>query len=150
MTSMREKRRVFFNGQLRLAPSFTEQVPMREQHRLHGLFCSLPAIYPQPDNKAQVVEAYPIHIGAFRSHIHEVQNLVGPPYRTRTQANVVRLAVLAQSFGDDPTRVSVIDQPGIRADRLHGMCDFQHGRDCAQGFHHSTRASGLLTYKPIF
>jgi hypothetical protein len=36
--SMREKRRLTFNGQLRLAPSFTEQVPMREQHRLHGLF----------------------------------------------------------------------------------------------------------------
>jgi iron complex outermembrane receptor protein len=36
--SMREKRRLVFNTQLRLAPSFSEQVPLREAHRLHGLF----------------------------------------------------------------------------------------------------------------
>ena len=36
--SMREKRRLIFNAQYRTAPSFTEQVPLREQHRNHGLF----------------------------------------------------------------------------------------------------------------
>ena len=36
--SMREKRRLIFNGQYRTAPSFTEQVPIREAHRNHGLF----------------------------------------------------------------------------------------------------------------
>ncbi|HUR59417.1 MAG TPA: TonB-dependent receptor [Opitutaceae bacterium] len=35
--SMREKRRLVFNVQYRTAPSFTEQVPMREAHRNHGL-----------------------------------------------------------------------------------------------------------------
>ncbi len=36
--SMREKRRLVYNFQYRTAPSFTEQVPMREQHRNHALF----------------------------------------------------------------------------------------------------------------
>ncbi len=36
--SMREKRRLSYNFQYRTAPSFTEQVPMREQHRNHALF----------------------------------------------------------------------------------------------------------------
>ena len=36
--SMREKRRVSYNLQYRTAPSFTEQVPMRQQHRNHALF----------------------------------------------------------------------------------------------------------------
>ena len=36
--SMREKRRLSANFQYRTAPSFTEQIPMREQHRNHGLF----------------------------------------------------------------------------------------------------------------
>jgi TonB-dependent receptor len=36
--SMREKRRLFFSSQYRTAPWFTEQVPMREAHRNHGLF----------------------------------------------------------------------------------------------------------------
>jgi TonB-dependent receptor len=36
--SMREKRRVSYNFQYRTAPSFTEQVPMRQQHRNHALF----------------------------------------------------------------------------------------------------------------
>jgi iron complex outermembrane receptor protein len=36
--SMREKRRLSVNFQYRTAPSFTEQIPMREQHRSHGLF----------------------------------------------------------------------------------------------------------------
>lgn len=35
--SMREKRRLILNTQFRTAPSFTEQIPMREQHRNHGL-----------------------------------------------------------------------------------------------------------------
>ena len=36
--SMREKRRLIFNFQYRTAPWFTEQVPIREEHRNHGLF----------------------------------------------------------------------------------------------------------------
>jgi len=36
--SMSDKRRVSYNFQYRAAPSFTEQVPMREQHRNHALF----------------------------------------------------------------------------------------------------------------
>ncbi|MCX6951755.1 MAG: TonB-dependent receptor [Verrucomicrobia bacterium] len=36
--SMREKRRVVFNSQIRMAPWFTEQVPIREARRTHGLF----------------------------------------------------------------------------------------------------------------
>jgi iron complex outermembrane recepter protein len=36
--SMREKRRVTFNGQWRTAPYFSEQVPIREMRRNHGLF----------------------------------------------------------------------------------------------------------------
>ncbi|MDP3073976.1 MAG: TonB-dependent receptor [Opitutaceae bacterium] len=36
--SMREKRRLTLDAQYRTAPSFTEQVPLREQHRNHGLF----------------------------------------------------------------------------------------------------------------
>lgn len=35
--SMREKRRLIFNTQFRTAPNFTEQVPIRQQHRSHGL-----------------------------------------------------------------------------------------------------------------
>ena len=35
--SMREKRRLVYNLQYRTAPSFTEQVPMRQQHRNHAL-----------------------------------------------------------------------------------------------------------------
>ena len=35
--SMREKRRLIFNVQYRTAPEFTEQVPIREAHRNHGL-----------------------------------------------------------------------------------------------------------------
>lgn len=36
--SMAEKRRLTYNFSGRLAPSFTEQIPYREQHRLHPLF----------------------------------------------------------------------------------------------------------------
>ena len=36
--SMREKRRLIFNGQYRVAPPWTDQIPMREEHREHGLF----------------------------------------------------------------------------------------------------------------
>jgi TonB-dependent receptor len=36
--SMREKRRLTWNGQWRTAPYFTEQVPIREARRNHGLF----------------------------------------------------------------------------------------------------------------
>ena len=36
--SMREKRRLVFNAQWRMAPWFTEQVPIREARRNHGLF----------------------------------------------------------------------------------------------------------------
>jgi TonB-dependent receptor len=36
--SMREKRRLIFNTQYRTAPWFTEQIPLREEHRNHGLF----------------------------------------------------------------------------------------------------------------
>jgi TonB-dependent receptor len=36
--SMREKRRLVFNSQWRMAPWFTEQVPIREARRSHGLF----------------------------------------------------------------------------------------------------------------
>ena len=35
--SMREKRRITYTLSARLAPSFTEQIPIREQRRLHGL-----------------------------------------------------------------------------------------------------------------
>jgi iron complex outermembrane recepter protein len=35
--SMREKRRITYNFSARWAPPFTEQIPMREQHRLHPL-----------------------------------------------------------------------------------------------------------------
>ncbi len=35
--SMREKRRITYNLSARWAPPFTEQIPMREQHRLHPL-----------------------------------------------------------------------------------------------------------------
>ena len=35
--SMREKRRVTYTLSARIAPSFTEQIPLREQRRLHGL-----------------------------------------------------------------------------------------------------------------
>ncbi|WP_414662267.1 TonB-dependent receptor [Horticoccus sp. 23ND18S-11] len=36
--SMSDKRRVVFNSQVRMAPWFTEQVPIREARRTHGLF----------------------------------------------------------------------------------------------------------------
>jgi len=36
--SMREKRRITYTLTGRLAPSFTEQIPLREDRRLHGLF----------------------------------------------------------------------------------------------------------------
>ncbi len=36
--SMREKRRLIYNTSVRYAPSFTEQIPLREQHRAHPLF----------------------------------------------------------------------------------------------------------------
>lgn len=36
--NMREKRRVSYNFTARTAPSFTEQVPLREKRRTHGLF----------------------------------------------------------------------------------------------------------------
>lgn len=36
--SMKEKRRVSYNFTARMAPWFTEQVPIREQRRTHGLF----------------------------------------------------------------------------------------------------------------
>jgi TonB-dependent receptor len=35
---MREKRRVIYNTSVRYAPPFTEQIPLREQHRAHPLF----------------------------------------------------------------------------------------------------------------
>ncbi len=35
--SMREKRRLTYNFSARLAPSFTQQIPMREDHRIHPL-----------------------------------------------------------------------------------------------------------------
>ncbi len=35
--SMREKRRTTYNFSARLAPAFTQQIPMREDHRLHPL-----------------------------------------------------------------------------------------------------------------
>ena len=35
--SMREKRRITYTLSARVAPSFTQQTPQREQHRLHGL-----------------------------------------------------------------------------------------------------------------
>ncbi len=35
--SMREKRRINYTFSLRVAPSFTQQIPIREQHRTHGL-----------------------------------------------------------------------------------------------------------------
>jgi iron complex outermembrane receptor protein len=35
--SMKEKRRVTYNFSARWAPSFTEQIPMREEHRIHPL-----------------------------------------------------------------------------------------------------------------
>ncbi|MBI5693050.1 MAG: TonB-dependent receptor [Verrucomicrobia bacterium] len=35
--SMREKRRLTYSGTVRVAPSFLEQVPLREQHRSHPL-----------------------------------------------------------------------------------------------------------------
>ncbi|MDO8540497.1 MAG: TonB-dependent receptor [Opitutaceae bacterium] len=35
--SMREKRRVTYNFSARLAPSFTQQIPMRHEHRIHPL-----------------------------------------------------------------------------------------------------------------
>ncbi|HEY1107704.1 MAG TPA: carboxypeptidase-like regulatory domain-containing protein, partial [Opitutaceae bacterium] len=36
--NMREKRRVNYSGTVRTAPSWTEQVPLREKRRTHGLF----------------------------------------------------------------------------------------------------------------
>ncbi len=36
--NMREKRRINYSGTVRTAPSFTEQVPLREKRRTHGLF----------------------------------------------------------------------------------------------------------------
>ena len=36
--SMREKRRLIYNLSARYAPPFTEQIPLREQHRAHPLF----------------------------------------------------------------------------------------------------------------
>ncbi|WP_414660349.1 TonB-dependent receptor [Horticoccus sp. 23ND18S-11] len=36
--SMREKRRISYSAGVRIAPSFTEQVPLREAHRAHPLF----------------------------------------------------------------------------------------------------------------
>lgn len=36
--NMKEKRRVNYSGTVRTAPSFTEQVPLREKRRTHGLF----------------------------------------------------------------------------------------------------------------
>lgn len=35
--SMKEKRRITYNFSARLAPSFTQQIPMREDHRIHPL-----------------------------------------------------------------------------------------------------------------
>ncbi|WP_414662169.1 TonB-dependent receptor [Horticoccus sp. 23ND18S-11] len=35
--SMREKRRVTYSASARLAPSFTQQIPLREEHRVHPL-----------------------------------------------------------------------------------------------------------------
>jgi len=35
--SMKEKRRITYNFSARLAPSFTQQIPMREDHRVHPL-----------------------------------------------------------------------------------------------------------------
>lgn len=35
--SMQEKRRINYNASARLAPSFTQQIPLREEHRLHPL-----------------------------------------------------------------------------------------------------------------
>ena len=35
--SMREKRRVTYNFSARIAPSFTQQIPLREQHRAHPI-----------------------------------------------------------------------------------------------------------------
>ncbi len=36
--NLREKRRISYSGTVRVAPSFTEQIPAREQHRAHPLF----------------------------------------------------------------------------------------------------------------
>jgi len=36
--NLREKRRVAYSSTVRVAPSFTEQVPLREKHRAHPLF----------------------------------------------------------------------------------------------------------------
>jgi len=36
--SIQEKRRIGYNLTARLAPAFTEQIPLREQHRIHPLF----------------------------------------------------------------------------------------------------------------
>ena len=36
--SMKEKRRITYNMSGRLAPSFTQQIPLREKHRFHPLF----------------------------------------------------------------------------------------------------------------
>jgi TonB-dependent receptor len=36
--NMKEKRRLSYSGTVRLAPSFTEQIPVREKHRAHPLF----------------------------------------------------------------------------------------------------------------
>jgi iron complex outermembrane receptor protein len=102
--SMREKRRITYTLSARIAPSFTQQTPQREQNRLHGLanlsYQEVFSVFGGERNLGVVVNVFnsEVGIGTFFT-TRDFQNTTTPPayvwnyrnsdlYNHRRQKNV--------------------------------------------------------------
>lgn len=94
---MKEKRRVTYNFSSRLAPSFTQQIPLREAHRLHPLFnLSYQEVFRVPGGDRNLGIAanlfYSEHATGWFLPLRDFQNTVTTPayvwdYRTADTYN---------------------------------------------------------------
>ncbi|HEY1107114.1 MAG TPA: TonB-dependent receptor, partial [Opitutaceae bacterium] len=94
--SMKEKRRITYNFAARLAPSFTQQIPLREDHRIHPLLNvayqeKFAAFGSQEENFAVAVNLfYSEQAVGFFSTTRDFQNTTAQPaylWDFRTQDN---------------------------------------------------------------
>ncbi len=117
--AMREKRRLIINSQYRTAPSFTEQVPIREQHRNHGLaniqYTEKFAIFgAERENLAMSINGfYSENAFGYYSTNRDYQQTNTQPaylwdYRTRDNFNVRKQRSISTKFDYRITRNDLI------------------------------------------
>ena len=95
--SMREKRRVTYNASVRWAPPFSQQIPLREEHRMHPLFNlayqEVFSVFGQERNLGVSVNTfYSENVAGYYRTIRDFQNTTNQPaylwdYRTQDAFN---------------------------------------------------------------